>query len=167
MGDCILVQKGKGRVKGKSVNLKPGEKYSQSLCNVLCIFSWERVCVEILVYKRTKAKLVTQNKTKKKHCQSWTLSVFLVFDSFVGKRRNGMFKEFWGTSLVAQWLRICLPMQGRQVRALVREDPTCRGATKPVRHNYWASALEPVRLEPLLRNKRSHGHEKPAHCNKE
>ena len=41
-----------------------------------------------------------------------------------------------GTSLVAQWLRICLPMQGTQVRALVWEDPTCHGATKPVRHNY-------------------------------
>ena len=41
-------------------------------------------------------------------------------------------------SLVAQWLRICLPMQGTRVRALVREDPTCRGATKPVRHNYGA-----------------------------
>ena len=40
------------------------------------------------------------------------------------------------TSLVAQWLRICLPMQGTQVQALVREDPTCRGETKPVCHNY-------------------------------
>ena len=39
-------------------------------------------------------------------------------------------------SLVAQWLRICLPMQGTRVRALVWEDPTCRGATKPVSHNY-------------------------------
>ena len=30
------------------------------------------------------------------------------------------------TSLVAQWLRIHLPMQGTQVRSLVRElDPTC------------------------------------------
>ncbi|KAJ8795227.1 hypothetical protein J1605_002851 [Eschrichtius robustus] len=45
---------------------------------------------------------------------------------------------------VAQWLRIHLPMQGTPVRALVREDPTCRGATKPVRHNYRACALEPV-----------------------
>ena len=35
-------------------------------------------------------------------------------------------------------------MQGTRVRALVREDPTCRGATKPVRHNYWACALEPT-----------------------
>ena len=47
-----------------------------------------------------------------------------------------------GTSLVAQWLRIHLPMQGTRVRALVREDPTCRRATKPVRHNYCA--LEPT-----------------------
>ena len=38
--------------------------------------------------------------------------------------------------LVAQWLRICLPTQGTQVRALVWEDPTCRGATRPVSHNY-------------------------------
>ena len=41
-----------------------------------------------------------------------------------------------GTSLVVQWLRIRLPMQGTQVRSLVQEDPTCRGATKPMRHNY-------------------------------
>ena len=41
-----------------------------------------------------------------------------------------------GASLVAQWLRICLTMQGTQVRALVWEDPTCRGATRPVSHNY-------------------------------
>ena len=43
-------------------------------------------------------------------------------------------------SLVAQWLRVCLPMQGTWVRALVWEDPTCRGATKPVSHKYWACA---------------------------
>ena len=42
----------------------------------------------------------------------------------------------FGTSLVAQWLRIRLPMQGTRVRALVWEDPTCRGATMPVRHSY-------------------------------
>ena len=39
-------------------------------------------------------------------------------------------------SLVAQWLRIRLPMQRTWVQALVQEDPTCRGATKPVCHNY-------------------------------
>ena len=41
-----------------------------------------------------------------------------------------------GASLVAQWLRICLPLQGTQVRAPVWEDPTCRGATRPVSPNY-------------------------------
>ena len=39
-------------------------------------------------------------------------------------------------SMVAQWLRIRLPMQGTRVQALVREDPTCCGAAKPVGHNY-------------------------------
>ena len=85
-------------------------------------------------------------------------------------------------SLVAQWLRIHLPTQGTQVRALVREDPTCRGATKPMRRNDWACALEPASynywahapqllkpacVEPMLLNKRSHQSEKPAHRNKE
>ena len=46
-----------------------------------------------------------------------------------------MIKTLQRASLVAQWLRICLPMQGTRVRALVWEDPTCRGATKPVSHN--------------------------------
>ena len=46
--------------------------------------------------------------------------------------KNPMF----GASLVAQWLRVCLPMQGTRVRALVWEDPTCRGATGPVSHSY-------------------------------
>ena len=48
------------------------------------------------------------------------------------------------TSLVAQWLRIRLPMHRTQVRSLVQEDPTCCGATKPVRHNYWS----PRTVEP-------------------
>ena len=51
-------------------------------------------------------------------------------------------KRIWGTSLVAQWSGTRLPMQGTRVRALVQEDPTCRGATKPVCHSCWACALE-------------------------
>ena len=35
-------------------------------------------------------------------------------------------------------------MQGTRVWALVQKDPICRGATKPVRHNYWACTLEPA-----------------------
>ena len=45
-------------------------------------------------------------------------------------------KCIYRASLVAQWLRICLTMQGTRVRALVWEDPTCHGATGPVSHNY-------------------------------
>ena len=55
----------------------------------------------------------------------------------VGKRE---YKFMCRASLVAQWLRVCLPMQGTRVRALVWEDPTCLRATKPVSHNYWACA---------------------------
>ena len=65
--------------------------------------------------------------------------------------RWGQAWHIWGTkktsgwtSLVAQWLRICMPMQGTRVWALVRENPTCRGTTNPMRHNYWACALEPA-----------------------
>ena len=49
------------------------------------------------------------------------------------------FIEFW-VSLVAQWLRICLLMQGTRVQALVWEDRTCHRAAGPVSHNYWACA---------------------------
>ena len=73
-------------------------------------------------------------------------------------------------SLVAQWFRICLPMQGIRVQALVQEDPTCLGATKPVRHNYrvhMPQLLKPACLEPVLCNKRSHRDEQPAHHNEE
>ena len=98
------------------------------------------------------------------------------------RKPKTLFKNDPGTSLVVQWLRIRLPIQGTWVRALVWEDPTCRGATKPVHHNYWVCALDleshnyrarvpqllkPTRLEPVLCNKRSHCNEKPVHCNKE
>ena len=61
-------------------------------------------------------------------------------------------------------------MQGTRIQALVREDPTCRGAPKPVSHNYWAlvpQILKPARLEPMLRNKRSHRNEKHTHRHEE
>ena len=51
-------------------------------------------------------------------------------------RTESMYLKLSRASLVAQWLRICLPMQGTRVRALVWEDPTCRGATGPVSHSY-------------------------------
>ena len=51
---------------------------------------------------------------------------------------------------MVQQLRIRLPMQGTRVRALVQEDPTCRGATKPVHHNLSlrSRARQPQLLSP-------------------
>ena len=90
-------------------------------------------------------------------------------------------KPYTRTSLVAQWLRILLPMQGTRVRALVQEDPICCQAAEPMHHNYWSphplgpvcrdywarmlQLLKPACLELVLCNKRSHRNEKPAHHN--
>ena len=77
--------------------------------------------------------------------------------------------------LPVQWIRIHLPMQRTWVQSLVQEDSTRHGATKLMRYNYWAHALEtasrsswiPCTLEPLLHSKRSHHNEKPMHRNQE
>ena len=47
------------------------------------------------------------------------------------------------TWLVAQWLRIHLPVQETWVWSLIQEDLTCHRAIKLVHHNYWTCALEP------------------------
>ena len=52
------------------------------------------------------------------------------------QRPNSAKNKVNRASLVAQWLRIRLPMQGTRVQALVWEGPACRGATRPVSHNY-------------------------------
>ena len=78
---------------------------------------------------------------------------------------NWSFKKdsgFW-TSLVVQWLRICLPMQGTRVRSVVREDLRCHGATQPMCHSYWS----PHALQPMLCNRRGHQKEIPLHRDKE
>ena len=75
-----------------------------------------------------------------------------------------------GASLVVQWLRIRLPMQGTWVRALVQEDPICCGATKPMCLRSRAcepQLLKSACIEPMLRSKRSHRNEKPMHRNEE
>ena len=73
---------------------------------------------------------------------SLSVAIFCT-DDYIG--RFALYKRCIPTaSLVAQWLRIRLPLHGTRVWALVREDPTCCGATKPARHNYWACALEPT-----------------------
>ena len=82
---------------------------------------------------------------------------------------------FKWTSLVAQWIRLYLPMQGTQVWPPIWEDLLCHRAAKPVCRNYWACALEPGSrnywslhaLEPGLHNRRSHCNEKPEHHSEE
>ena len=62
-------------------------------------------------------------------------------------------KDGAGASLVAQWLRICLPVQGTWVWSRIREDFTCCRATKLVCHNYWARVPKTCALQqkkPLL-----------------
>ena len=95
----------------------------------------------------------------------WLVSKIYIESSKLNKKKYRIFlsgqkiwidtslKKIHRASLVAQWLRIRLPTQGTQVHALVREDTTCRGATKPVRHNYWPhepQLLKPTRQEPML-----------------
>ena len=96
-------------------------------------------------------------------CHSWyrikvSFLAAIAHDSWTFPRINSLKWKCWGklffflkflvhnniyfwASLVAQWLGIRLPMQGTRVRAPVWEDPTCRGATEPVSHNYWACAF--------------------------
>ena len=56
--------------------------------------------------------------------------------SLKGSLRDGDEKKVEWASLVVQWLGVRLPMQGTRVQALVRDDPTCRRATRPVSQNY-------------------------------
>ena len=90
---------------------------------------------------------------------------------------KGRIKIWTQPSLVAQWWRICFPMQETQVWSLVQEEPTWLRAAKPVCHRCWACALEPgvttaewmchdwrqSTIESVLRNRGSHCSEKPAH----
>ena len=49
-------------------------------------------------------------------------------------------KKEWGDFPGGPVVKNHLPMKGTHVESLVQEDPTCHGATKPDRHNYWACA---------------------------
>ena len=84
-------------------------------------------------------------------------------------------KKASGSSLVEQWIRICLPVQETWVHSLVQEDATCHGAGKAVHRNHWSprvlghanhdcwacvsQLLKPMRPRGLC-NKRSHHNEK-------
>ena len=73
-----------------------------------------------------------------------------------------------GASLVAQWLRIHLPMRGAWVWSLAWEDSTRHGAAKPMRHSYWDCALTPGSRSywaTLRARALQEGSEEPTHHN--
>ena len=80
-------------------------------------------------------------------------------------------------SLVAQWLRIHLPMQGTRVKPwsgkipyAVEQLSLCATTSEPTQHNYracTAQLLKPVHVEPVLCNKRRHCNKKPVHHKEE
>ena len=70
-------------------------------------------------------------------------------------------KNEWGASLVVQWLRICLAVEGN-----TGLTPGPEGSHMP--WGNWACVqqlLSLCTLEPVFCTKRSHRSEKPAHCN--
>ena len=126
--------------------------------------------IKTMAWNPFSSQRLAKRESQKRECERGTTSKLMCTENSTG------------TSLVAQWLRICLSMQGTRVWSLVREDPTCCGATKLMHHNYWACTLKPrghnywahilqllkpKHLEPVLHNKRSHRKEKPVHRNEE
>ena len=66
-------------------------------------------------------------------------------------------------SLVVQWLRIRLPIQGTYgFEPWSGKIPHAAEQLGP-----WATTTEPARLEPVLRNKRGRDSERPAHRDEE
>ena len=61
---------------------------------------------------------------------------FIAIQSYLKKQEKSQINNLTWAYLVAQWLRICLLMQGTRVQDLVWEDPTCHRAARPVSHNY-------------------------------
>ena len=57
---------------------------------------------------------------------------------FIKQYKNSVSEHSDKISLVLQWLRIYLLMQGTRLQSLVWEDRTCQGTPKPVCHNSLA-----------------------------
>ena len=91
---------------------------------------------ELSNHEKTWRNLKSILLTERSQSEKTTLLYDSNYMTFWKRQNNGDSKKISGASLVVQWLRVCLPMQGTRVRALVWEDPTCRGATRPVSHNY-------------------------------
>ena len=106
----------------------------QFLWNYQLHFSQSRTKIFKFAWKHKRPLIAKAILRKKNTAEGIRLPDFRLY------YKATVIKTVCRASLVAQWLRVCLPMQGTWVRALVWEDPTCRGAAGPVCHNYWACA---------------------------
>ena len=70
--------------------------------------------------------------------------------------------KIFKTSLVVEWIWICLPKLATQVWSLDRKIPHALGE-----QSLCATPTEPAYLELVLHNKRNHSNEKPMKCNEE
>ena len=79
---------------------------------------------------------INYRKKTVQNTNTWRINSVLLNKQEITEEIKEEIKKYRGAPLVALWLRIRLPIQGTRLQALVWEDPTCRGATKPVSHNY-------------------------------
>ena len=110
--------------------------YLENLCQWLNFHSVyvERLCLNAKTEYQKVKKIVPSHKMSK----GWGLNLRLCCCYYIKlQTKHNLHLEIWKWDFPGgTWLRICLPMQGTRFRFLVWEDPTCRGATEPVRHNY-------------------------------
>ena len=74
---------------------------------------------------------------------AWWAAVYGVAQSRTRLKQLSSSNSSSRTSLVVQWLRVCLPMQGIWVWFMVQEDTTCPRATKAVHLSCGVCAPEP------------------------
>ena len=111
----------------------PGTQSLSLICSLVMFNSPQQKnqnlsVVEVLILSNLSTSLLTKGTSQFLCWQESYRESTLIQQTFS--------KHLLWASLVAQWLRIHLTMQGTQVRSLVREDPTCCRETKPVQHNY-------------------------------
>ena len=107
--------------------------YLLSLCNHFFFF-WFR--------KRDKL-LLTPSASSGSHVFTSWVFVFPPLSTSSARSFFLSYKQTSRASLLVQWLRVDLVMQGTWVWSLVWEDPTCHGATatiaiKSMPCNYWS-----------------------------
>lgn len=83
------------------------------------------------------------------------------------ERKKGKKKGESGTSLVVQWIRIRLPMQGTWVRTLAWVDSTCLGAGSRGLEAQLPSLHAATTEAPTPRAPSLQPNERPEHCSEE